>query len=269
MTLRIITADERLNSLGAPKIMIAGPPGVGKTSLLRTLTPETTLFFDLEAGDLSVRDVAVDQVRARTWKECRDLAAFLGGPNPNVPDDDVYGLNHFSAVVESFGAVDQLSKYRTYFVDSITVAARLCLAWAGSQPEAYNQQGKKDLRGAYGLLGREMISWITQLQHAREKNVVFVGILEQTKDEFARSFWGLQIDGQKASKEIPGIVDEVLAMQRISFVEGEPAVRTLLCNGDVQAHIPGPYPLKDRSGLLEAYEKPHLGELIKKLGGEA
>jgi hypothetical protein len=124
------------------------------------------------------------------------------------------------------------------------------------------------MRGAYGTLGREMVNWVSQIQHgARDKNVVFVGILEQTRDEFGRSFWALQIDGQKASKEIPGIIDEVLAMQRISFVEGEEPKRAFLCNSDVQAHIPGLYPLKDRSGMLEAYEKPHLGELITKLGG--
>lgn len=268
MTIRIITADERINSVGAPKILIAGPPGVGKTSLLRGLPPEHTLFFDLEAGDLSVRDVPVDQVRARTWRECRDLAAFLGGVNPNVGDDDVYGINHYNAVVEQFGDVDILAKYRTYFIDSITVAARLCLVWAGTQPDAFNQQGKKDMRGVYGALGREMIGWVSQLQQARDKNVVFVGILEQTKDDFGRSHWGLQIDGQKASKEIPGIIDEVLAMQRISFVEGEPAQRAFLCTDEVQSHIPGMYPLKDRSGMLEAFEKPHLGDLIRKLGGE-
>lgn len=266
--MKIITAEERMREKGAPKILIAGPPGVGKTSLLRTLSPEHTLFFDLEAGDLSVRDVPVDQFRARTWRECRNLAAYLGGPNPNVEPSDVYGQDHYDAVVAEFGDASQLEKYNTYFVDSITVAARLCLTWAQRQPEGLNAQGRPDLRGAYGLLGREMISWITQLQHARDKTVVFVGILEQTKDDFGRSFWGLQIDGQKASREIPGIVDEVLAMQRVSFSDGGEAQRAFLCNGEVQHHIPGPYPLKDRSGLLESYEPPHLGKLIEKLGGQ-
>lgn len=269
MTFRIITADERMARTAAPKILIVGRPGVGKTSLIRGLSPERTLFFDLEAGDLSVRDVAVDQVQARTWKECRDLASYLGGPNLNVDETDTYGLKHYNHVVETHGSLD-LDKYSTYFVDSITVAARLCLAWAQSQPEAFSEKtGKPDLRGAYGLLGREMLAWVTQLQHARAKNVVLVGILESSTDEFGRVTWALQIDGQKASKEIPGVVDEVIAMHMIDFDGAGNLTRAFLCTPEAQGHIPGMYPLKDRSGILDAYEEPHLGRLIGKLGGQA
>jgi MOSC domain-containing protein YiiM len=35
----------------------------------------TTLFLDLEAGDLAIGDLAVDTIRPRTWQECRDFAA--------------------------------------------------------------------------------------------------------------------------------------------------------------------------------------------------
>jgi hypothetical protein len=39
--------------------MIIGPTGVGKTSLLRTVDLEHTLFVDAETGDLSVRDAEI------------------------------------------------------------------------------------------------------------------------------------------------------------------------------------------------------------------
>ena len=65
--------------------------------------------------------------------------------------------------------------------------------WAEQQPEAFSDRtGKKDIRGAYGLHGREMILWLNQLQHARDKNVIFVGILERVVDEFKRREWQLQ-----------------------------------------------------------------------------
>ncbi|NBX04486.1 MAG: hypothetical protein EBR02_10605, partial [Alphaproteobacteria bacterium] len=76
MGLSIISADERMSARRGVKALILGQPGVGKTSLLRTIDAASTLFIDLEAGDLAVQDLPVDQLRPQTWTECRDLACF-------------------------------------------------------------------------------------------------------------------------------------------------------------------------------------------------
>ena len=261
--LKIITADERLAEIRGPKILIAGPPGIGKTSLLRTIDPETTLFVDLEAGDLAVQDVRVDQVRARTWEECRDLACYLGGANAALPDDAAYSTKHYEHVLAKYGEASQLDKYDTYFVDSITVAGRVCLMWAQQQPAAFNAKGDPDVRAAYGLLAREMLGWLTQLQHAGAKAVVLVGILENVKDDFGRANWELQIDGSKTGRELPGIVDEVIGMARVTFEGEEEPRRAFLCTPEADDY-PG-FMAKDRSGRLAAYEEPHLGKLLTKL----
>ena len=90
----IITADQRLAEKRGAKIAIFGPPGVGKTSLLRTLNSTTTLFVDIEAGDLSVLDLAVDTIRVDDWGAARDIACRIGGPNPSFPASACYSAAH-------------------------------------------------------------------------------------------------------------------------------------------------------------------------------
>jgi hypothetical protein len=263
--LPIIGADERLAEQRGIKGAIFGPSGIGKTSLLWTLNASTTLFFDLEAGDLAVEGWQGDTIRPRTWEECRDFAVFIGGPNPALRDDECYSQAHFNAICERYGDPAQLDKYDTVFVDSITVAGRLCFHWAKGQPEAYSERsGKPDIRGAYGLHGREMIAWLTHLQHTRNKNVWFVGILDEKTDDFNRQVFVPQIEGSKTGNELPGIVDEVICMTEINDGNGNP-YRAFVC------HTLNPFslPAKDRSGRLDQMEEPHLGKLMEKISGPA
>ena len=146
--MKIIGATERLAEARGVKALIVGPVGVGKTSLLRTLDPARVLFVDIEAGDLSVQDVPVDTFRLDDWGTARDLACRIGGPNPSFPANACYSEAHYQAVG---GALDQIDRYDTIFVDSITAVSRLSFRWAEQQPEAFSERtGKKDVRGAYG-----------------------------------------------------------------------------------------------------------------------
>ena len=36
--------------------------------------------------------------------------------------------------------------------------------------------------GAYGLLGQEVVTWLTQAQHIADKSVIVVGILEDAEE---------------------------------------------------------------------------------------
>lgn len=261
--LNIISADERLKQTTGSKLLICGPAGVGKTSLLRTVNPETVLFLDMESGDKAVQDVAVDQLCPQTWPELRDLACYLAGPDRNAAPADPYSAAHYEAVCAKYGGPESLDKYETYFVDSLTVATRIAFKWAQQQAEAHNVKGEKDTRGAYGLLGREVVTWAMQMQKARAKNVVFVCLLDELKDDFGRTSFGLQTEGQKIGRELPGIVDEVLTLTILRPDDG-PSYRAFVTQADNEWG----FPAKDRSGRLDALERPHLGDLLAKLNGK-
>ena len=257
---KIITANERLAERRGAKILIVGPTGVGKTSLLRTLDPVRTLFVESEGGDLSVQDVPVPMIRVDDWPTARDLACRIGGPNPSFLPTACYSQAHFEAVG---GVLDDLDRYDTIFVDSITAVSRLSFRWAEQQPEAFSERtGKKDTRGAYGLHAREMIAWLQHLQHARGKNVIFVAILEKATGEFNVATWQPQMEGSRTGRELPAIVDQIITMTWIDFGDGTPA-RAFVCTSPNQWG----YPAKDRAGRLEQIEEPHLGRLIAKLIG--
>lgn len=260
---RIISADERLAEPRGIKAAIFGKPGIGKTSLLWTLNATTALFMDLEAGDLAIEGWPGDTIRPRTWPECRDFAVFIGGPNPALRDDQPFSQAHFGAVCERFGDPAVLDRYETVFIDSITVAGRLCFQWCRGQPEAFSEKtGKPDIRGCYGLHGREMIGWLTHLQHTRGKNVIFVGVLDEKLDDFNRKVFAPQIDGAKTGLELPGIVDQVITMTELKAEDGA-LYRAFVC----QTLNAWGYPAKDRSGRLDLIEEPHLGRLMAKIRG--
>jgi hypothetical protein len=233
--LQIITADQRMQERRGIKGVLTGISGIGKTSQLWTLNPQTTLFLNLEAGELAVQGWPGDEIRIRDWERARDLACWIGGANPAMRDDQSYSRSDFARVCNQFGPPTMLDKYETVFVDSITVASRLCLQWAKGQPQAMSDRnGKADMRGAYGLLGQEMIGWLTHLQH----------------------------EGAKTGLELPGIVDEILTLADIRPAEGAP-YRAFVCTTLNEFG----FPAKDRSGRLAPVEPAHLGRLMEKIRG--
>src|SRR5262249_47344563 len=151
---------------------------------------------------------------------------------------------------------------RTIVLDTVTAATRLCFRWSLAQPEAFSERsGKPDTRGAYGLHAREFLLAVHHLQSARELNVVLIGALETTTNEYGQIEHHLQAEGQRVPREIAGIVDIVLTMHWLDFGDGKPALRGFVCCSP----NPWRYPAKDRSGKLEMIEPPDLGALIRKV----
>jgi hypothetical protein len=257
--MKIISAEERLKQQTGVKMAIFGCYGVGKTSLLKTLD-EPTICLDFEAGLLAVQDWNGDSITVRTWEEARDIACLIGGANPALKATSAYSQKHFDAVKTKWKDCD-FSKYECIFIDSITIASKLCLTWCKSQPESFSEKnGKQDIRSAYGLLASEMSGWLNQFQHIPDKDVIIVGLLEQKTDDFNRATWIPQIEGSKTANEIPSILDEVISMVPMKNESGQLARKFVCQTLNATGH-----PAKDRSGRLDETEDAHLGNLLRKI----
>jgi hypothetical protein len=289
MPLPIVTAAQRLSGARKINMIIGGPSGVGKTTLCRTLDPNTTLFLDGEAGVealgewsgdvLDMRKMAVD-MRAHPWEIARALACLLCGPDTadyemqpgGILKPGPYSPESYEAYKQTFGdPADLFGRYTQIFTDSITVASRWSFAWANTQPERISDKGKIDKRGAYGLHGQEMVKWLTMLQHVPGKSMIVVGILDRFVDDLKRVTFELQIEGSKAGRELPGIFDQVLTLNNFKQdasgvfpadqTQAGQSFRALVCHQD----NPWGMPAKDRTGKLELLERPDLGELLNKI----
>jgi hypothetical protein len=288
--LRFVSADERLSRPPAVKMALLGPSGSGKTYLARSLDPKTTLFLDGEAGTRSLGSwggrvlellPTATALGLHPWELCRAVACLLSGPDTSDYERQPSGLipgpyspeayatykSRLGDPAELFGTI------RTLFVDSITVVSRWSFAWADAHEASISDKGKKDTRGAYGLHGREMVRWLTRVQHA-PYNVIAAGILDKQKDDLNRITWEIQIEGGKAGRELPGIFDNVVSLGRFDLADDPvTGAKTMQFNPDggtirgmVCTQNPWGLLAKDRSSQLDMVEPADLGKLIEKIG---
>ena len=94
------------------------------------------------------------------------------------------------------------------------------------------------------------------MQHTRARTVVLIAILEKVVDDHGVPSWQIQLEGQRTRRELPAILDVIVAMVWVPFKD-KPR-RAFVCQSDT-------YPVKDRSGRLDPIEEPNLGKLLAKL----
>jgi hypothetical protein len=268
MAIQILTAEQRQASKKT-SLAIFGPYGVGKTSLLKHLPAEHTLFLDIEAGMKSVEPWPGAVFPVRAFSDFQDFVALVAGPKPDAGPLQWYSAQHYEHVSTNYRGtiVEEYAAKPVIFTDSISKLTRLAMTFAQQQPEAVSEKtGRPDIRGAYGLLAREVIGALEHLQHAPGKTIIFVGLLEKIEGE-----WTPMMEGSKVGRELPGIVDQVVSMHTFSrdmsgnlMLDDKAEERRFVC----KRGNPFGLPAKDRSGRLDMTEPPDLGALLMKINGK-
>lgn len=157
-------------------VIVYGDSGTGKTSLVKTLSEETTLIVSLEDGLLSVSDKSFDYVNAKTVSQIREI-------------------------VNS----DELKKYKTIVIDSITeLSQNTFLDLKNKYPEpkmAMRLWG--DFSEQFSLLFKEL--------RRLEKNVLAIALPREKEDEAGQLIKKPDVYG-KSSDRIIAWFDECFYM---------------------------------------------------------
>lgn len=269
MAFRLITPQERLSTdYNKTTGVIYGRAKVGKTTLVKTLPPETTLFVNLEAGMKAVQDFKGCNIDVHTFEDAADAACLLAGISPSSGPTDFFSSSHYDYVRTKLYPQINPDWFKLSYWDSITDLTRIAMIWAQRQPSAFNKYGKPDLRGAYGEMGRQVIRLLRHVQHTPGKSVFFVGGLDAYINEAQQLVFEPQAEGNKTKSELPYIVDQVITFSDFDYTDagfvhniGKGKFRALCCKS------PNPWglPAGDRSGKLDMIEEPHLGRLIEKI----
>jgi phage nucleotide-binding protein len=121
------------------------------------------------------------------------------------------------------------------------------------------KKNTKDPRQAYGSMQEQMTDLIRAFRDI-PMHVLMTAKLEKMTDELGRVLYAPSMPGNKIGQQLPYFFDEVLALRIEKDADGN-TWRGIKCVGDAS------WQAKDRSGKLDEWEAPDIGQLIQKIGG--
>ena len=173
---------------------------------------------------------------------------LLSLKDDNIPYLEIKSMTDLH---EAYEWVSKSKDYESVVLDSISEIAEVVLS--------HEKKINKDGRAAYGEMDVQL-SEIIRAFRDLNMHVLMTAKLEKQQDEMGRMLYFPSLPGNKTAQKLPYFFDEVLALRIEKDEEGK-TQRALMCDSD------GLWLAKDRSGKLEAWETPDLGEIIAKIGG--
>lgn len=227
MAIKLISTRDAALLQGV-KCMVYGKAGAGKTRLCATAP--SPVIISAEAGMLSLKDYNLPVI------EITDITSLI--------EAHAWALG--SAEAKQFASV---------CIDSVSEIGEVVLANAKKQV--------KDPRQAYGEMIEKMSETIRAFRDLKGKHVVMTAKQERIKDESTGlTLYAPSMPGNKLAQALPYFFDEVFHLDIGQTTDTPPTkYRYLRTSADFQ------YDAKDRSGCLDAIERPDLSYIIKKITG--
>lgn len=170
----------------------------------------------------------------------------------NLPYIEVSSMTDIQEAYKWLTESDEAKQFESVALDSISEIGEVVLN--------YERKQTKDPRQAYGAMAEQVADLIRAFRDLSGKNVYFSAKLDKSQDEMGRVMYAPSMPGNKTGQSLPFFFDEVLALRIEKDADGN-IQRALMCESD------GLWVAKDRSGKLDAWESPDLGQIIKKIGG--
>ncbi len=179
---------------------------------------------------------------------------LLSIQDANLPYIEIASVADLHEAYQWLTESAEAQQYKSVALDSISEVAEVVLA--------AELKANKDGRAAYGELNAKMADIIRAFRDIPNRHIYMSAKLEKSQDEMGRMLYNPGMPGKSLTQQLPYFFDEVLALRVEKDGDGK-TQRAIMCDSD------GLWLAKDRSGKMDAWEAPDLGEIIVKMGAKS
>lgn len=213
------------------KILVYGPAGRGKTTLCSTCP--NPIILSAESGLLALAKFNLPYIEIKTIADLREAYNWAKSSS-------------------------EAKQFQTLCIDSISEIAEVVLA----DKKAPVNGKKPDGRQAYGEMIDQMHGVIREFRDIPGFHVYMSAKQERLKNEATGVILnGPMMPGNKLGQAMPYFSDELFQLEIADGGPNSPPYRYLRTQPDFSNEA------KDRSGMLDPIEEPHLGKIIAKITG--
>ncbi len=142
----------------------------------------------------------------------------------------------------------ETKNFDTVAIDSVSQMATIYL----EQAEKTNKHGL----AAYGDMADSVMKHLNKLYYLPQKHTYLIA-KQEVVTVMNSSFVRPSFEGKYLNKEVPSLFDEILYLN-IHSIPNVGQVRAFRCQQSIDTIA------RDRTGLLNEFEPPHFGDLVKK-----